>query len=534
MSATSVSSPINTTSQFFPLILAATSAMHAPTSSTGTPLQLHLSSYSTSNSVTSSSQGIFLQANTATAASCLPIPNVIHNPRPNPSVVTSAPTSTALVASLIVTATATNASSCPLVFEPSSTSTTTSSQSQRSHCLTALNFPTPASCVSGSLLMSSALCSTSRVLIHKPQNVSHSSLIENLTSSVLTSTNKISLSSDPNSGCITSVSLSNSTIVLHDQASSHSAQVSKAKLVNFSTPLSATVRLITPPSTVCTTAKSTCSVSSSGANVVSFSASLPQTGMLTSRPSVTSTGSVWSGLTVNPNVSIVSAPTGNVVTIQSSQSLIVQAPSDISGQSTITNSSSLNPSLMMSLRSLPGSSSTAGPTLPLSAANHTVLAFNLANSSVHSPTTSTNATGMFTNPASGPSAVGYIPSTSSASVGPASLLKSFNLSSGSTGSSVTTSNTPVMPHILPVNIAPSKLTPLQPSVTISSTSSVSHTRSNFSQNTSVCVSSHRLPTSSIFSQPSRKRARKQQLASSFSSVMVTPVSVVSSTTASTS
>ncbi|VDO67583.1 unnamed protein product [Schistosoma mattheei] len=549
MSATSVSSPINSTNQFFPLILAAASTLPPSTSSAPTPLQLHLGNYSGSSSVASASnQSIFLHPSVTTTASCLSVPSVLNSPsRLGTSGVTTA--STPLVASLInkncstspsvasvvispqapnhiqptlalrfathtstqcsamVTTATVNSSACPLVFETPTTNVTLPLQSQRSHCVTAINFPAPTSSVSGSLLMSSTLCSTPRVLIHKSQSLSNPpSLIENPTTSITT--------------------------------------VSPTKLVNFTTPLSATVRLITPPSTVCTTTKSTCTVSTSGNSALAFPTSLSQTVALSTRPSIANTGSVWSGLTVNPNVSFMSPSSGNVVAIQSSQSLIVQAQSDLPVQSTIATSSSLNPSLMMSLRSFSGSSSNTGPSLPLSAANHTVLAFNLANSNVHStPTTCTSVTGMLTNPvrqinssspasplivrASGPSAVGYVPNTSTV-MGPTSLLKPFNLS-GNTGLSATSSSTSVVPHILPVNIAPAKLTPLQPSIS-ASTSSISHTRSNFSQNNSVCISSHRLPTSSIFSQPSRKRARKQQLASSFSSVMITPVSVVSSTT----
>ncbi|CAH8662001.1 unnamed protein product [Schistosoma guineensis] len=581
MSATSVSSPINSTNQFFPLILAAASTLPPSTSSAPTPLQLHLGNYSGSSSVASaSSQSIFLHPSVTTTASCLSVPNVLNSPsRLGTSGVTTA--STPLVASLInkncstspsvasvvispqapnhiqptlalrfathtstqcsamVTTATVNSSACPLVFETPTTNVTLPLQSQRSHCVTAINFPAPTS-VSGSLLMSSTLCSTPRVLIHKPQSLSNPpSLIENPTTSITTvSPSKMSTSDS------SFTNLSNPAIIFHDQVNTQSPQTSKTKLVNFTTPLSATVRLITPPSTVCTTTKSTCTVSTSGNSALAFPTSLSQTVALSTRPSIANTGSVWSGLTVNPNVSFMSPSSGNVVAIQSSQSLIVQAQSDLPVQSTIATSSSLNPSLMMSLRSFSGSSSNTGPSLPLSAANHTVLAFNLANSNVHStPTTCTSVTGMLTNPvrqinssspasplivrASGPSAVGYVPNTSTV-MGPTSLLKPFNLS-GNTGLSATSSSASVVPHILPVNIAPAKLTPLQPSIS-ASTSSISHTRSNFSQNNSVCISSHRLPTSSIFSQPSRKRARKQQLASSFSSVMITPVSVVSSTT----
>uniref|UniRef100_A0A5K4FBP8 Homeobox domain-containing protein n=1 Tax=Schistosoma mansoni TaxID=6183 RepID=A0A5K4FBP8_SCHMA len=584
MSATSVSSPINSTNQFFPLILAAASTLPPSTSSAPTPLQLHLGNYSGSSSVApASSQSIFLHPSVTTTASCLSVPNVLNSPsRLSTSGVTTA--STPLVASLInkncstspsvasvvispqapnhiqptlalrfathtstqcssmVTTATVNSSACPLVFETPTTNVTLPLQSQRSHCVTAINFPAPTS-VSGSLLMSSTLCSTPRVLIHKSQNLSNPpSLIETPTTSTTTvSPSKMSTSDS------SSTNLSNPAIIFHDQINTQSPQTSKTKLVNFTTPLSATVRLITPPSTVCATTKSTCTVSTSGNSAVVFPTSLSQTGALPTRPSIANTGSVWSGLTVSPNVSFMSPSSGNVVAIQSSQSLIVQTQSDLPVQSTIATSSSLNPSLMMSLRSFSGSSSNTGPSLPLSAANHTVLAFNLANSNVHStPTTCTNVTGMFTNPvrqinssnptsplivrANGPSAVGYIPNTSTV-MGPTSLLKPFNLS-GNTGLSSTSSSTSVVPHILPVNIAPAKLTPLQPSIS-ASTSSISHTRSNFSQNNSVCISSHRLPTSSIFSQPSRKRARKQQLASSFSSVMITPVSVVSSTTSTT-
>ncbi|CAH8656883.1 unnamed protein product [Schistosoma intercalatum] len=582
MSATSVSSPINSTNQFFPLILAAASTLPPSTSSAPTPLQLHLGNYSGSSSVASaSSQSIFLHPSVTTTASCLSVPNVLNSPsRLGTSGVTTA--STPLVASLInkncstspsvasvvispqapnhiqptlalrfathtstqcsamVTTATVNSSACPLVFETPTTNVTLPLQSQRSHCVTAINFPAPTSSVSGSLLMSSTLCSTPRVLIHKSQSLSNPpSLIENPTTSITTvSPSKMSTSDS------SFTNLSNPAIIFHDQINTQSPQTSKTKLINFTTPLSATVRLITPPSTVCTTTKSTCTVSTSGNSALAFPTSLSQTVALSTRPSIANTGSVWSGLTVNPNVSFMPPSSGNVVAIQSSQSLIVQAQSDLPVQSTIATSSSLNPSLMMSLRSFSGSSSNTGPSLPLSAANHTVLAFNLANSNVHStPTTCTSVTGMLTNPvrqinssspasplivrASGPSAVGYVPNTSTV-MGPTSLLKPFNLS-GNTGLSATSSSTSVVPHILPVNIAPAKLTPLQPSISASN-SSISHTRSNFSQNNSVCISSHRLPTSSIFSQPSRKRARKQQLASSFSSVMITPVSVVSSTT----
>ncbi|CAH8598146.1 unnamed protein product [Schistosoma turkestanicum] len=596
MSATSVSSPINSTNQFFPLILAAASSLPPSTSSAPTPLQLHLGNYSGTSSVASaSSQGIFLHPNVTTTASCLSVSNVLNSPsRPSTSGVTTA--STPLVASLInkncssspsiasvvispqtpnhiqptlalrfasrtstqcnamVTTATVNSSACPLVFETPTTSVALSLQSQRSHCVTAINLPPPpTSCVSGSLLMSSTLCSTPRVLIHKSQNLSNpSSLMENPTTPITTSISPSKMStSDPSF-----TSLSNSTIILHDQINTQSPQTSKTKLVNFAAPLSATtVRLITPPSTVCATTKSTCTISTSGnSSVLAFPTCLSQTGTLSTRPSTANTGSsVWSGLTVNPNVSFMSPSSGNVVAIQSSQSLIVQAQSDLSMQSNTTvTSSSLNSSLMMSLRSFSGgsgsSSNTGSSTLPLSATSHTVLAFNLANSStIHSTptTTCTSVTGMLTtnpvrqisscNPtsplivrASGPSAIGYIPNTSTVVAGPTSLLKPINLS-GNTGLSATSSITSVVPHILPVNIAPAKLTPLQPSIS-AVTSSTSHTRPNFSQNNSVCISSHRLPTSSIFSQPSRKRARKQQLASSFSSVMVTPVSVVSSTT----
>lgn len=580
MSAASVSSPINSANQFFPLILAATSTLPPPTSSAPTSLQLHLGNYSGSSTVASaSSQSIFLQPNISATTSCLSVPNVLCSPsRLNTSNVTTA--STPLVASLInrtcstspsiasvvispqtpnhiqptlalrfasrtstnsaamVTTATVNSSACPLVFE-TTTSITLPLQSQRPHCVTALSFPTPVSCVSGSLLMSSTLCSTPRVFIHKSQSLSNPpSLIENLASQISTiSPCKMSTSDSSFS------SLSNPAIILHDQISSQSQHASKAKLVNFATPISATVRLIAPPSTACTTTKSTCTVSTSGTSVLAFPTLISQTGALPSRPSIANTGSVWSGLTVNPNVSLMSASSGNVVTIQPSQSLIVQSQSDLPVQSTVTTSS-LNPSLMMSLRSLSGSSSNTSTSLPLNTANHTVLAFNLTNSNVHSATTTcTNVTGMFTNPvrqinacnptsplivrASGPSAIGYIPNTN-APTGPTSLLKPFSLG-GNTGLCAASSCTSVVPHILPVNIAPAKLTPLQPSVS-SSTSSTSHARSHFSQGNSVCVSSHRLPTSSIFSQPSRKRARKQQLASSFSSVMVTPVSVVSSAT----
>ncbi|CAI2734851.1 unnamed protein product [Schistosoma spindalis] len=579
MSATSVSSPINSTNHFFPLILAAASTLPPSTSSSPTPLQLHLGNYSGSSSVASaSSQSIFLHPSVTTTASCLSVSNVLNSPsRLGTSGVTTA--STPLVASLInkncstspsvasvvispqapnhiqptlalrfathtstqcsamVTTATVNSSACPLVFETPTTNVTLPLQSQRPHCVTAINFPAPTS-VSGSLLMSSTLCSTPRVLIHKSQSLSNPpSLIENPTTSITNvSPSKMSTSDS------SFTNLSNPAIIFHDQINTQSPQTSKTKLVNFTTPLSATVRLITPPSTVCATTKSTCTVSTSGNSALAFPTSLSQTVALSTRPSIANTGSVWSGLTVSPNVSFMSPSSGNVVAIQSSQSLIVQAQSDLPVQSTIATSS-LNPSLMMSLRSFSGSSSNTGPSLPLSAANHTVLAFNLANSNVHStPTTCTSVTGMLTNPvrqinsnpasplivrASGPSAVGYVPNTSTV-MGPTSLLKPFNLS-GNTGLSTTSSSTSVVPHILPVNIAPAKLTPLQPSIS-ASTSSISHTRSNFSQNNSVCISSHRLPTSSIFSQPSRKRARKQQLASSFSSVMITPVSVVSSTT----
>ncbi|XP_018655637.1 hypothetical protein Smp_017080.1 [Schistosoma mansoni] len=436
MSATSVSSPINSTNQFFPLILAAASTLPPSTSSAPTPLQLHLGNYSGSSSVApASSQSIFLHPSVTTTASCLSVPNVLNSPsRLSTSGVTTA--STPLVASLInkncstspsvasvvispqapnhiqptlalrfathtstqcssmVTTATVNSSACPLVFETPTTNVTLPLQSQRSHCVTAINFPAPTS-VSGSLLMSSTLCSTPRVLIHKSQNLSNPpSLIETPTTSTTTvSPSKMSTSDS------SSTNLSNPAIIFHDQINTQSPQTSKTKLVNFTTPLSATVRLITPPSTVCATTKSTCTVSTSGNSAVVFPTSLSQTGALPTRPSIANTGSVWSGLTVSPNVSFMSPSSGNVVAIQSSQSLIVQTQSDLPVQSTIATSSSLNPSLMMSLRSFSGSSSNTGPSLPLSAANHAVLAFNLANSNVHStPTTCTNVTGMFTNP----------------------------------------------------------------------------------------------------------------------------------------
>lgn len=144
-------------------------------------------------------------------------------------------THTSTQCSAMVTTATVNSSACPLVFETPTTNVTLPLQSQRSHCVTAINFPAPTS-VSGSLLMSSTLCSTPRVLIHKPQSLSNPpSLIENPTTSITTvSPSKMSTSDS------SFTNLSNPAIIFHDQVNTQSPQTSKSNYICLVFPLIST------------------------------------------------------------------------------------------------------------------------------------------------------------------------------------------------------------------------------------------------------------------------------------------------------
>ncbi|KAG5453244.1 hypothetical protein CSKR_113595 [Clonorchis sinensis] len=378
--------------------------------------------------------------------------------------------------------------------------------------------PSPSVTTSNSLLMSSTATTVPRVLIHKQTAFGHlgqgapgaSGLLDSYPLTLITTPTKCTAIEV---GSTQTSSTSEHAIFQPSLASP------KAKLVNLASPVSTNVRLLATSAA----AKShtiTTSAASGG--------SLTPLQMTPSpvKASVGIPGAVWSGL---PNQPSSVHPTG-IVALQSSQPLLVQTSHEVSTatQSTLT----LNP--VNSLRT-----SSVGPAINahLSGTGPAVLAFSLTSTASTPVATSVAGTNLFAHAsairqqvnacaptapliirANCTSVVAIPPSVSSSQstvtpITPASLLKPINLSiaPGSQAflTSVSGASSTVTVTSTPVNIAPAKLATLQVSAATTSGSTCrAHPLSP--------ISSPRHAAASIFSQSNRKRARKQQLASTFS------------------
>ncbi|OON14836.1 hypothetical protein X801_09368, partial [Opisthorchis viverrini] len=361
--------------------------------------------------------------------------------------------------------------------------------------------PSPSVTTSNSLLMSSTATTVPRVLIHKQTAFGHlgqgapgaSGLLDSYPLTLITAPTKCTAIEV---GSTQTSSTSEHAIFQPSLASP------KAKLVNLASPVSTNVRLLATSAAAKSHTITTSAASGGSLTPLQMTASPV-------KASVGIPGAVWSGLPSQPS-SV--NPTG-IVALQSSQPLLVQTSHEVSTatQSTLT----LNP--VNSLRT-----SSVGPAINahLSGTGPAVLAFSLTSTASTPVATSVAGTNLFAHAsairqqvnACAPTAPLIIRSTVTP-ITPASLLKPINLSiaPGSQAFLTSVSGAPgtVTVTSTPVNIAPAKLATLQVSAATTSGSTCrAHPLSP--------ISSPRHAAASIFSQSNRKRARKQQLASTFS------------------
>ncbi|KAA3671363.1 uncharacterized protein DEA37_0008766 [Paragonimus westermani] len=287
----------------------------------------------------------------------------------------------------------------------------------------------------------------------------------------------------------------------------------KSKLVNLASSVTPNVRLLATAKPILTTTVSTASLSNALTNLSALTSPM--------KCSLSSPVSIWSGV----NNSLAVNPT-NTFSVQTSHSLLVQTSSEASTPAATADSSSL----MIAVTNLPTSPSTVTPVgtnAHLHGTTPTVLTFSLTSttaSSCNMPTTNFVAGSCAlkqsapTTPlvirthcnSTLPLSIGTsVPPTIAASAS-TSLLKPFSLSlTANAGVTQSASSPPTgipttLPHIVPVSIAPAKF---QSSAGICSTFSSIRTHPISS------VTTARHGPTAIFSQTNRKRARKQQLAS---------------------
>ncbi|THD23588.1 hypothetical protein D915_005271 [Fasciola hepatica] len=406
--------------------------------------------------------------------------------------------------------------------------------------------------------MSSGLCPASRVLIHKnagltplnPGFGSGTGLTEPFPLTFVPApvrTNDAGSSIGQLSACSTTsanFTLSGPSSTFGTLGQSPQNTPTKAKLVSLATPVPANVRLFTTSST--TVPYSTKGTGTGGIYTASIANAFSNATVIS--PAKSSCAGLWTNLSgsngVTPN---------SLVAFQSTQPLLVHTTPELVPVSPAGATSSSQASFV-STRPLtsaaPGGSAHATASMSLNAPTvpPTVLAFSLSTTTPSSINVS--GTGVLTHAGSGVkpgaalnslvvrgscvSTVTNAPTTCSAvtsvaSFTSSSLLKPFNLSIPggvssapsylytSVHSSVASpSSGATVPQVVPINIAPARLSSISTGLTASSPSpsiSTSSIRSPLQSAISSCILSPRHNLTSVFSSSSnRKRARKQQLA----------------------
>ncbi|CAL8103292.1 unnamed protein product [Calicophoron daubneyi] len=565
-------------SQFFPLIFAATPTCSSNPISTTAHTSLHLqvgsfptpgacnaltspvsncsvavrssSNDTTVASSTGSNSLIASMVNRSSAPSANNMTSVVISPQsanPMQPAFTLRFTSPATIQCSNAAVKPVSSSACSLLFEAPVLSSQLSANSQRPVTLTtsSSSVSSSGSTTSNSLLVSSA----PRVLIHKPTLVPHSGQI----SGASVDQHPLTFVATPNRGMnIDAPSTSSSAIIsssgVHEQSASHQPLTpSKTKLFSLASSVPSNVRLLATPSAGPHLNK--CASTPASGTLQPLLNTTLQTLTSPIKASLAAPATVWSGIPGSHG-----SPPTNFVALQSSQSLLVQAASEPAGfpsSASLSTSVSLNP--ISNLRNLAAVPTTSTGASVLSGSAPTVLAFSLTTTTATSSTAPCNAVLTHTTSpirqaaqsntpaliirAGCTSAVTFStngpPASSLAPVAAASLLKPLNIPLGSVtsasqpfltslpppGSTITS-----LPHIAPVSIAPAKIPGAQPS-TITPTSGLStkpHAVSTFP--------SHRHGGTSILSQPSRKRSRKQQLASSSTGAMTSSAPATTSGT----
>ncbi|KAF5394860.1 hypothetical protein PHET_09865, partial [Paragonimus heterotremus] len=282
-----------------------------------------------------------------------------------------------------------------------------------------------------------------------------------------------------------------------------------AKLVNLASSITPNVRLLATSKQVLTTTVSTASLSNALANLPALSSPM--------KCSISNPVSIWSGVNNTPAVN-----PANILSAQTSHPLLVQTSSEASAPAATADSSSLVTAV---------TNSPAPPSIvaPLGASAHlhgttpTVLAFSLISTTAPSCNMSTTnfVTGNCALKQSAPTtplmirthcnstvplSTGSPMPPTTATLASTSLLKPFSTGVTQSASSPPTGIPTALPHIVPVSIAPAKF---HSSTGICSTFSSVRTQPISS------VTTARHGSTAIFSQTNRKRARKQQLASTF-------------------
>ncbi|KAF6768681.1 hypothetical protein AHF37_05589 [Paragonimus kellicotti] len=422
-----------------------------------------------------------------------------------------------------------NPSSCPSLMD------TSTFGNQSSSAMHASLIPTPSlhtnatveQSIFGTPVLPPDSPSLSRVLIQKPSNLvqvtqpPNSAAVESSSLTLVCASSKNANLSPSASGHMISKTgsfVSDAFNIFHNLNSP------KSKLVNLASSVTPNVRLLATSKPILTTTVSTASLSNAPANLPALTSPM--------KCSISNPVSVWSGVnntsTVNPT---------NIFSVQTSHPLLVQTSSEASAAAATGDSSSLVTAVTNSSAS-PSTVAPVGASAYLHGMTPTVLAFSLTSTTASSCNVSTTnfVTGSCAMKQLAPTTPLVIRthcnSTVTLSTGPSvppttatlastSLLKPFSAGVTQNASSPPAGIPTALPHIIPVSIAPAKF---QTSAAICSTFSSVRTHPISS------VTTARYGPTTIFSQTNRKRARKQQLASTFpnSANAVSPPVTVSS------
>ncbi|CAH8592782.1 unnamed protein product [Dicrocoelium dendriticum] len=420
---------------------------------------------------------------------------------------------------------------CPNLLENSILSSQLSSSQRTTNPVAALSASscgTPST--SSGLLVSSGGPTVPRFVIHKP-NASHGSSTAGTT---VTDSYPVTLIAAPIKTFSIDAVPSTAVAPLPSDASGCNQPLTpnlpKAKLMTPPNPSS--VRFLSPPSSK--PAASTTSTSLLQTNALT---ALQPIGSPLKTVGISGPVGIWSGVDNTPAVQ-----PSRLLAVQSSHPLLVQSPSD-AGTSSLLEDFSLALSQAASHPTATTTSSVVYASCPLSESAPTVLAFSLTTTTPMSVSGASLVSKSTTQHAPAASlvlratcspTVTVSPllsaTTSTAHYTPASLLKPFNFSlTGSPGPGPnvsctsalsTTSTTPSL--AVPIHIAPARLPAVQPAQSSNTSTNRSHLSPTFST-----IPIHRHAPSSLFSQPNRRRARKQQLACALTnSAMPTPIGSV--------
>lgn len=360
---------------------------------------------------------------------------------------------------------------------------------------------------SSGLLVSSGGPAVPRFVIHKT-NISH------VPSTTITDSYPVTLIAAPikafSADTVTSTAAA--SLLPESLACNQSLTQNSPKPKVMTSPSSSSVRLLAPPSL------KPASTTTGLTTLQSLVSPLKTVG-------ISGPVGIWSGVNNTPAVQ-----PSHLLTVHSSHPVIVQSPSD-----TCTSSSVLGDFPMTLGQAASHSSPITTSSIAVSESAPTVLAFSLTTTTPLGVSGANLVSKANTQPAPAASlvlratcsptvAISPLLSapTSTTHYAPTSLLKPLNISlagSGlapnlaSTSSISVTSATPSL--AVPIHIAPARLPAVQ--ATQSSTSSVNrpHLSPSFPP-----IPIHRHPSGSLFSQPNRRRARKQQLACALASSTV--------------